>query len=270
MTSPFRMDDLDIDIFPSGCATPVTGAACAIAALVIIALIINPPQIPEWWSMDSPGYIFRAIHTCWDIEMVENLLKELAGGSQTFASLLRQMNSFSFAELVQDDVFRNSVGGLTDLSTVSVVDLFGGKRLVKLASFSGWSASITSHSSVAEQVQSITSLIGLVNLTSDRTSALNTYRIEGVSTADPLKARSLHLGSGETITIARHESFVPDDMDSLYRICSPADQSIWLVIAGPSCRPYFHAFSTETRGCLYSAFPNNVGASANYLAELLK
>jgi len=48
MSSPFAIDDLDIDVYAGGCATPVTGAACAVAALVIIALIMNPPQIPEW------------------------------------------------------------------------------------------------------------------------------------------------------------------------------------------------------------------------------
>jgi hypothetical protein len=48
LTAPFEIDDLGIDIYAGGCATPVTGAACAIAALVIIALLLNPPQIPGW------------------------------------------------------------------------------------------------------------------------------------------------------------------------------------------------------------------------------
>jgi hypothetical protein len=202
--------------------------------------------------------------------VIERLLKELASGSQTLASLSARMDSFSFAALRQDDAFTSSIGGLTDLSTVSVVDLFGGKRLVTLASFGGWSALITSHTSVAEQVHSLTGLIGLVNLTSEQSSGLDIYHIEGVSTADPLKARGLRLDPGQTISIEPLSPYVPRDMDSLYRVRSRADQSIWLIIAEPSTRPYFHAFSIEARDYLYSAFPNNVGASAHYLAELVK
>ena len=44
----FVLEPLGVDVVPGSCAAPVTGPPCAIAALVIIALIINPSEVPGW------------------------------------------------------------------------------------------------------------------------------------------------------------------------------------------------------------------------------
>jgi hypothetical protein len=43
-----ELEDIEINAVPGTCAADVTGGACVIAVIVIIALIAQPDQVPGW------------------------------------------------------------------------------------------------------------------------------------------------------------------------------------------------------------------------------
>lgn len=200
------------------------------------------------------------------IEKFINQLRQEVGPSAIFSEFKRR---FDFSSYIDSSDFLKDKRRLERFAEEqSLVYITGDQNSISLYDDESITVLLSRRCNKLPYIYTHVSPKFIVCLSDPAIRMLHLFDCPGSYECDPVAARQLTLHEKGTVFIDRLVPWSPPSMDTLYAIDSPADNSFWITAFSKSESHYFHAYSTEGAGYLFSAFATLEACSLYYMAEI--